>query len=97
MDKSPKGSECADDQNGKYINIEWDLLENVFKESTSDYIKAVNIIYEKSNEEDIDITKVYKNLGKMELINELIENEYYEVLLNAGTKIIEEEFNSSSN
>lgn len=69
------------------VSIDKGVLDKVFKESAISFISCVDRVYNK--EETIDFTEVYKNMGKLELINELITDDYYIKLLRDGTEVIE--------
>ncbi|UOR10647.1 hypothetical protein [Halobacillus amylolyticus] len=71
-----------------YIKLERGLLNDIIKDSTSIFIHIVNKIYNK--EENIDMIQTYKAVGKLELINQIIEDPYYKDLLESGKIVINE-------
>ncbi|CAM4168440.1 hypothetical protein BAMA_19310 [Bacillus manliponensis] len=75
------------EQNNEGIVISEDLIDEQFKEITKDYIDSINQIY--LGEKVIDLKCVYKNLGKLEVLNTLLEDEYLKGLLSSGYKILE--------
>ncbi|MFK4477470.1 hypothetical protein [Bacillus sp. RC206] len=62
------------------------LIEEQFKTVTKDYIDSINQMYD--GEAQIDLKHVYKNIGNLEMLNNLLEDEYLKDLLASGYKIL---------
>lgn len=62
------------------------LIEEQFKAVTKDYIDSINQMYD--GETQIDLKHVYKNIGNLEMLNNLLEDEYLKDLLASGYKIL---------
>ncbi|MGG5791095.1 hypothetical protein [Bacillus nitratireducens] len=62
------------------------LIEEQFKTVTKDYIDLINQMYD--GETQIDLKHVYKNIGNLEMLNNLLEDEYLKDLLASGYKIL---------
>ncbi|MEG7924453.1 hypothetical protein J0801_10415 [Bacillus cereus] len=68
------------------IVLPQNLIEEQFKTVTKDYIDSINQMY--GGETQIDLKYVYKNLGNLEMLNNLLEDEYLKDLLVSGYKIL---------
>lgn len=65
--------------------IEKNVVNRAFKEVAVNFIKFVDQIH---NKEDIDMVQLFKHLGKLEVINELIDDNFYRKLLHDAKVII---------
>ena len=63
--------ELNNEHNYKYINIEKDFLDNKFKKI------ALNFVDTLFDAQETDAKKMNADLGKLELISELMEDDYY--------------------
>lgn len=75
------------EQNNSGIVISKNLIDEQFKMVTKGYIDSINQIYH--GEAKIDLKYAYKNLGKLEILHTLLEDEYLKDLLSSGYKILE--------
>ncbi|MGH0424680.1 MULTISPECIES: hypothetical protein [Bacillus] len=75
------------EENNGGIIISKNLFDEQFKVVTKGYIDSINQMYYEENK--IDLKYIYKNLGKIEMLNNLLEDEYLKNLLSAGYKILE--------
>ncbi|HDR4477700.1 TPA: hypothetical protein QCQ14_005899, partial [Bacillus thuringiensis] len=62
------------------------LIEEQFKTVTKDYINSINQMY--CEETLIDLKHVYKNIGNLEMLNNLLEDEYLKDLLFSGYEML---------
>lgn len=70
-----------------YINIEQRIFDDILRGATSNFIRSIDRIY--NSEKNIDMEQTYKFVGKLELINDLVDDKYYEGLLDSGNKVID--------
>ncbi|WP_233457711.1 hypothetical protein [Bacillus tropicus] len=75
------------EENNEGIIISKNLIDEQFKVVTKSYIDSINQMY--NGETKIDLKYTYKNFGKIEMLNNLLEDEYLKNLLSAGYKILE--------
>lgn len=62
-------------------------VDKVFAEVFNDFCEIVDNFY-KNNLNKINLVQTYKNLGKMELINDLVEDKEYQDLISMGKDIM---------
>lgn len=75
-------------QNNKYyIQIEKSIIDTTFKKATSTFINNIDNLLAK---EDIALSSMYKNIGKLELILEITNDEYIEKLKSSGEMLVSE-------
>ncbi|MED1286389.1 hypothetical protein [Bacillus mycoides] len=82
-----KMSRSNAEENNEGIIISKNLIDEQFKVVTKSYIDSINQMY--NGETKIDLKYTYKNFGKIEMLNNLLEDEYLKNLLSAGYKILE--------
>jgi hypothetical protein len=68
------------------VKINGDRFDSVVHESTINFINIIDQIYNKEGE--INLNNLNKSIGKLELITELTDEEYYKNLLDAAIKVI---------
>ncbi|PEA52932.1 hypothetical protein CON64_20920 [Bacillus pseudomycoides] len=89
LDKELKiKSKAALELDNDGIMISKSLMDEQFKKITKEYIELINQIY--SDKKAIDSKRLYIILGKLEVLNTLLEDEYLENLLSSGYKILED-------
>ncbi|HDX9588231.1 TPA: hypothetical protein ROX98_001173 [Bacillus pseudomycoides] len=74
-------------QKNKGIVIPQDLIDEQIRIITQEYMGSVNEIY--WDKKVIDLQSIYKSLGKLEVLNNLLEDEYLKGLLSSGYKVLE--------
>ena len=67
--------------------LENDVVNRTFKEVAVNFIRFVNLIYNKEKV-DIDMDQLFKHIGKLEVINQLIDDNFYRKLLHDAKLII---------
>lgn len=87
ISKSPR----IHQNNKKVYNFKVDRieLENMFRDIANEFGQNIEYLYS-SHYEKIDILKTYYLLGKMELINSIINDSFYLKMNRVGKKIIED-------
>ncbi|MDO6630076.1 hypothetical protein [Bacillus thuringiensis] len=79
LEKKSKG-------NKNNIVISQNLIEEQYKIVTKEYIDSINQMY--CGETIRDLKHVYKNIGNLEMLNNLVEDEYLKDLLFSGYEIL---------
>ncbi|WP_223837272.1 hypothetical protein [Bacillus cereus] len=81
---SSKGNE--DQERDGVLKISQDYVNEQFKCITREYIESLNQIYK--NEQHINIKDVYKNIGRLEVLADILEDRYLKDLLSSGNELL---------
>lgn len=81
---SSKGNE--DEERDRVLEISQDYVNEQFKCITREYIESINQIYK--NEKHINLKNVYKNIGRLEVLGDILEDRYLKDLLSSGNELL---------
>ncbi len=81
---SSKGNK--DEERDGVLKISQDYVNEQFKCITREYIELINQIYK--NEQHINLKSVYKNIGRLEVLGDILEDRYLKDLLSSGNELL---------
>ncbi|WP_260857037.1 hypothetical protein [Bacillus thuringiensis] len=81
---SSKGNE--NEERDRILEISQDYVNEQFKCITREYIESINQIYK--NEKHINLKTVYKNIGRLEVLGDILEDRYLKDLLSSGNELL---------
>ncbi|MGF9958673.1 hypothetical protein [Bacillus mycoides] len=81
---SSKGNE--NEERDRVLEISQDYVNEQFKCITREYIESINQIYK--NEKHINLKNVYKNIGRLEVLGDILEDRYLKDLLSSGNELL---------
>lgn len=81
---SSKGNE--NEERDRVLEISQDYVNEQFKCITREYIESINQIYK--NEKHINLKTVYKNIGRLEVLGDILEDRYLKDLLSSGNELL---------
>lgn len=81
---SSKGNK--DEERDGVLKISQDYVNEQFKCITREYIELINQIYK--NEQHINLKSVYKNVGRLEVLGDILEDRYLKDLLSSGNELL---------
>lgn len=81
---SSKGNK--DEERDRVLKISQDYVNEQFKCITREYIELINQIYKK--EQHINLKSVYKNIGRLEVLGDILEDRYLKDLLSSGNELL---------
>lgn len=81
---SSKGNK--DEERDGTLKISQDYVNEQFKCITREYIELINQIYK--NEQHINLKSVYKNIGRLEVLGDILEDRYLKDLLSSGNELL---------
>ncbi|MEB4818368.1 hypothetical protein [Bacillus thuringiensis] len=79
-----KGNE--NEERDGMLEISQDYVNEQFKCITREYIESINQIY--NNEKHINLKNLYKNIGRLELLGNILEDSYLKDLLSSGNELL---------
>lgn len=81
---SSKGNK--EEERDGVLKISQDYVNEQFKCITREYIELINQIYK--NEQHINLKSVYKNVGRLEVLGDILEDRYLKDLLSSGNELL---------
>lgn len=81
---SSKGN--GNEERDRILEISQDYVNEQFKCITREYIESINQIYK--NEKHINLKNVYKNIGRLEVLGDILEDRYLKDLLSSGNELL---------
>ncbi len=78
--------ENKDEERDRVLKISQDYVNEQFKCITREYIELINQIYK--NEQHINLKSVYKNIGRLEVLGDILEDRYLKDLLSSGNELL---------
>lgn len=77
------------------IDFQTQAAKVLFSDTVAEFGALIDKIHKK--DKDINLPEVYKSLGKVEMVNELIKNHYYKLVLSSGKKVLEKYAEETNN
>ncbi|UDW08395.1 hypothetical protein FHP23_010560 [Bacillus cereus] len=77
-----KGTE----ERNRMLDISQDYIDGKLKYTIKEYVELINQIYK--NEKYVNLKSLYKNMGRLEVLGEILEDRYVKELLTSGYKLL---------